>query len=298
MVAETMTYDEVAMERSKSFVNALQELKNLRPQLYSAADYCEKSYLNSEQKQMVLDNLKDYTVKALVNAVDHLGTVAFKLTDLLEQQTVDISNIDLKVMSLNQQLLTCQTYTHKEGLRQQQLLTMIPRHHKHYILPNSLNKKVHFSPHVRADPWQQVHARSRVFPSGTSPANTLSWHLASETQSTLKGSAHALMSPENPKVSAMTSTKFHQLDARDGILTKSPAHHQQFPNIRPASSAAIQTLGVSKQDNMEEVKLTPFRSFGNPSRQQIVKAPARSKSLFSSFFVKHKTIKAKNRAVS
>ena len=30
----------------------LQELKNLRPQLYSAAEYCEKSYLHSEQKQM------------------------------------------------------------------------------------------------------------------------------------------------------------------------------------------------------------------------------------------------------
>lgn len=31
---------------------SLQELKNLRPQLYSAAEYCEKSYLHSEQKQM------------------------------------------------------------------------------------------------------------------------------------------------------------------------------------------------------------------------------------------------------
>lgn len=29
-----------------------QELKNLRPQLYSAAEYCEKSYLQNEQKQM------------------------------------------------------------------------------------------------------------------------------------------------------------------------------------------------------------------------------------------------------
>jgi hypothetical protein len=47
-----MTFDEVSMERSKSFVKALQELKNLRPQLYSAAEYCEKSYLHSEQKQM------------------------------------------------------------------------------------------------------------------------------------------------------------------------------------------------------------------------------------------------------
>jgi hypothetical protein len=30
----------------------MQELKNLRPQLYSASEYCEKSYLNTHQKQM------------------------------------------------------------------------------------------------------------------------------------------------------------------------------------------------------------------------------------------------------
>ncbi|KAL5064813.1 hypothetical protein RYX36_026550 [Vicia faba] len=96
-----MTFDEVSMERNKSFINSLQELKNLRPQLYSAAEYCEKSYLHSEQKQMVLDNLKDYVVRTLVNVVDHLGTVAYKLTDLLEQHTLDISTMDLKVSTIN-----------------------------------------------------------------------------------------------------------------------------------------------------------------------------------------------------
>ena len=50
----------------------------------------------------VLDNLKDYAVRALVNAVDHLGTVAYKLTDLLEQQTVEVSTMELKVSCLNQ----------------------------------------------------------------------------------------------------------------------------------------------------------------------------------------------------
>ena len=50
----------------------------------------------------VLDNLKDYAVRALVNAVDHLGTVAYKLTDLLEQQTLDVSTMDLKVATINQ----------------------------------------------------------------------------------------------------------------------------------------------------------------------------------------------------
>ncbi|KAL5101492.1 hypothetical protein RYX36_005819 [Vicia faba] len=112
-----MTSDEVSMERNKSFINSLQELKNLRPQLYSAAEYCEKYYLHSEQKQMVLDNLKDYAVRALVNAVDHIGNVAYKLTGLLEQHTLDISTMDLKVSTINQKLLTCQIYMDKEGLR-------------------------------------------------------------------------------------------------------------------------------------------------------------------------------------
>ncbi|CAI9764174.1 unnamed protein product [Fraxinus pennsylvanica] len=40
-----------------------EELKSLRPQLHSAAEYCEKSYLHSEQKHMVLDNLKAYAIE-------------------------------------------------------------------------------------------------------------------------------------------------------------------------------------------------------------------------------------------
>lgn len=50
----------------------------------------------------MLDNLKDYAVRALVNAVDHLGTVAYKLTELLEQQTMDVSTVELKISCLNQ----------------------------------------------------------------------------------------------------------------------------------------------------------------------------------------------------
>ncbi|KAL5058987.1 hypothetical protein RYX36_030591 [Vicia faba] len=90
-----MTFNEVSMERSKSFINSI------------------------EQKQMVLDNLKDYAVRALVNVVDHFGTVAYKLTGLLEQHILDISTTDLKVSTINHKLLTCQIYTDKEGLRQQ-----------------------------------------------------------------------------------------------------------------------------------------------------------------------------------
>ncbi|KAG4187862.1 hypothetical protein ERO13_A08G127066v2 [Gossypium hirsutum] len=263
------------------------ELKNLRPQLYSAAEYCEKSYLHNEQKQMVLDNLKDYAVRALVNAVDHLGTVAYKLTDLLEQQTLEVSTIELKASCLNQKLLTCQTYTDKEGIRQQQLLAFIPRHHKHYILPNSVSKKVHFSPQVQTDPRQTyLHAKARLQPSDTPASKTLSWHLSSETKSTLKGTSQTLASNEISKPPASASEVFQLLENGDNAREKSSAA------LFPASNALVPSLGITHRELEGSKPLTAFRSFDNPKRD-IIRAPVRSKSVLSSFFVKQKQMKLK-----
>ncbi|KAK4418583.1 protein ABIL1 [Sesamum alatum] len=270
---QTMTFDDLSMERSKSFVTALQELKNLRPQLYSAAEYCEKSYLNSEEKQIVLDNLKDYAVRALVNAIDHLGTVAYKMSDILEQQASEISSIDLKLTCLNQQLLTCQTYTDKEGLRQQQLLAIIPRHHKHYTLPSSVNKRVHLSPHTQADPRQAIQLR------GASVAKTLSWHLASETKSTLKGSPRGIMSIEDSKMNGKVSGALKSLGAQGKPRMKST----------PATRVAMQTLGVTRRNSLEGSKSsTPHKSLENPTKKETVPPPVRSKSMLSTFFAKQK----------
>ncbi|CAN6560147.1 unnamed protein product [Malus baccata var. baccata] len=261
-----MTFDEVSMERSKSFVKALQELKNLRPQLYSAAEYCEKSYLHSKQKQMVLDNLKDYVVRALVNAVDHLGTVAYKLTDLLDQQTSDVSTVDLKVTCLNQKLLTCQTYMDKEGSRQHQLLAFIPRHHKHYILPNSMNKKVHFSPHVQTDTRQHPYqARAHLQFSSTSIGDT--------------------------KISVNTAGVFQLVENEEESASKSLATQLQQPSGLPTSGGVKQTLGLGHREAVDGSKLmTAFRSFENP-RRDTVRVPVRSKSVLSAFFAKQKSNK-------
>ncbi|CAN1157264.1 Protein ABIL1 [Linum perenne] len=290
-----MTFDEVSMERSKSFVKALQELKNLRPQLYSAADYCEKSYLNSEQKQMVLDNLKDYAVRALVNAVDHLGTVAYKLTDLLDQQTSDVSTIGVKVSSISQQLLTCQTFIEKEGLRQQQLLAIIPRHHKHYVLPNSVSKKVHFSPQVQTDARQNhIQARSRLQPSESPASKTLSWHISTEAKPTIIGSRNTLESTEDSKYSGKSSTSFQLLDKSDNTMLRPTG-----ATARP-SSTATQPFGAPRREGSEGSKnLGGFKSFDNP-RRDIVRAPVpvRSKSVLSAFFAKQKTPKLTAGSVS
>ncbi|KAK7337994.1 hypothetical protein VNO77_18588 [Canavalia gladiata] len=296
-----MTFDEVSMEHSKCFVFALQELKNLKPQLYSAAEYCEKSYLHGDQKQMVLGNLKDYAVSALVNAVDHLGTVAYKLSNLLEQQTLDVSTMDLKISTLNQKLLTCQIYTDKEGLRQQQLLASIPRHHKHYILPNSVNKKVRFGPHKQIDGRQnRFQNRTRLQSSGTPIAKTLSWHLASETKSTLKKRiSHSSTNIKDSKFSAKTSGVFHLLDNEESTWIKPSVARIHLANGVPASIAATQTLDVTGRDALKGSKpLKTFGSFDNLNGRETVRVHTRSKSVVSSFFIKQRAARLRAGSVS
>ncbi|XP_031503660.1 protein ABIL1 isoform X2 [Nymphaea colorata] len=291
---QLMTFDEVSMERSRSFMKALQELKNLRPQLYSAAEYCEKSYVHNEQKQMVLDNLKDYTVRALVNAVDHLGTVAYKLTDLFEQQTLDISAMDLKVTCLDQRLETCQSYTDKEGLRQQQFSAVIPRYHKHYVLPSSASKRLQTSSKTSEAGPKYKLGKPRPYGSGAPPSKTLCWHLASETKSDSIGASNASMS-ENTIASTITPGTFCLSDAETGVPSLHPIPGRvPLVNGGPNSSSKPVVPAAAWQDSNESAKSLPaYKSFGNGGQREIPRNPARSKSMLSALFGKSKSSKHK-----
>ncbi|XP_020595552.1 protein ABIL1 [Phalaenopsis equestris] len=285
-----MTFDEVPMERSKSFVKALQELKNLRPQLYSAADYCEKSYLHNEQKQMVLDNLKDYAVRALVNAVDHLGTVAYKLTDLYDQQTTDLSAVDLKISCLNQCMLTCQSYMEKEGLREQQLSGRAPRHHKHYILPSFVGQKMQ---NIQLDAGQMhTQAKPRPHLPGTPASKTLSWHLSSENYPSSNGVPNASEDTPVSKSFKMPTKAFRLLEAEVAV-TPMPLSRQ----FRSTSEAVpVNSFGMRDPTAVAN-PLSAVRSSENP-RREASHPPARSKSVLSVFFPKPKSLKKKITYVS
>ncbi|KAI4325999.1 hypothetical protein MLD38_031357 [Melastoma candidum] len=114
-------YDEVSMQQSILFSDCLKggnisDLKNLRMQLYSAAEYSELSYSNDDQKQIVVETLRDYAVKALVNTVDHLGSITYKVNDLLDAKVDVVSGTELRVSCIEQRLRTCQEYMDREGL--------------------------------------------------------------------------------------------------------------------------------------------------------------------------------------
>ncbi|VAH11369.1 unnamed protein product [Triticum turgidum subsp. durum] len=263
-------------ERSKSFVNALQELKNLRPQLYSASEYCERSYLNTHQKQMVLDNLKDYAVRAVVNAVDHLGTVAYKLTDLFEQQASEISTFELKLARLNQQIFTCQIYVDKEGSRQQQMMGASMKHHKHYILPSTGYKRTQAVAHLGTDTNQE--SQPRPYPS----AKTLSWHLASDNSPSANRAHKPTFILDDTIPSKLASDGPHLLGKE---LPASPVRRPLQLN-RNIKSDVAQKVGAKD--------LSAFSSFDRPTGREIQKAPASTKSVLASLFIKHKSAKMKS----
>lgn len=132
---ESSHRDEVFMQQSLLFSDTLKDLKNLRKQLYSAAEYFEMAYVKEEQKQIVEDTLKDYAIKALVNTVDHLGSVAFKLNNFLDEKMGENSGMELRLSCLEQRMRTSQEFVNLGGLSQQSLVLEAPKHHKRYIFP-------------------------------------------------------------------------------------------------------------------------------------------------------------------
>jgi hypothetical protein len=50
----------------------------------------------------VVETLKDYAIKALVNTVDHLGSVTYKVNDLLDEKVDEVSGTDLRVSCIEQ----------------------------------------------------------------------------------------------------------------------------------------------------------------------------------------------------
>ena len=50
----------------------------------------------------MVETLKDYAVKALVNTVDHLGSVTYKVNDLLDEKVDEVSDTEHRVSCIEQ----------------------------------------------------------------------------------------------------------------------------------------------------------------------------------------------------
>nr|GMC97955.1 protein ABIL2-like isoform X1 [Ipomoea batatas] len=137
---ETSNSDEIFMHHSLHFTESLKELKSLRKQLYSAAEYFEVSYGKDDQKQLVVDSLKDYVSKAVISTVDHLGSVASKLDTFLDEKVDEFSDTKLRFSCIEQKSRSYQEFINRSGLMQQSLFMITPKYRKRYVNPcNSIS---------------------------------------------------------------------------------------------------------------------------------------------------------------
>ncbi|XP_017235792.1 protein ABIL2 isoform X2 [Daucus carota subsp. sativus] len=132
---QSSNYDELFMQQHILFTDSLKDLKNIRKQLYSAAEYFESSYERDDDKQLVVETVKDYATKALISSVDHLGSVAFKVTTFLDDKVTEFSDTKVRFSNIEQRLRICQEFTEQVGVRRQTLVVETPKHHKRYIFP-------------------------------------------------------------------------------------------------------------------------------------------------------------------
>ncbi|KMZ66142.1 hypothetical protein ZOSMA_2G01540 [Zostera marina] len=125
------------IEENNFFLDNLKDLKNMGTQIYSAADYFESSYKKTDDdKSLIVGTLKDYIGLAIVNTIDHLGSVSFKLDDILKRRLDQITQASLHVSFIEHALRTCLHCVDRAGLSQQTLEVInIPKYHKRYILP-------------------------------------------------------------------------------------------------------------------------------------------------------------------
>ncbi|KAL8196292.1 hypothetical protein R6Q57_025292 [Mikania cordata] len=126
------SYDEFLSSYHLLFLNGLKDLQNVKEQLYSAAEHFEDSYHKNDQKQMLLESLKDYISKSLLKTVDHLGCVANKVNTFLDEHTNELSRTKLQVCCIEQRLRTCQTCANYGELSQQSLMMQTPEYKKQY----------------------------------------------------------------------------------------------------------------------------------------------------------------------
>uniref|UniRef100_A0A7N0U192 Protein ABIL5 n=1 Tax=Kalanchoe fedtschenkoi TaxID=63787 RepID=A0A7N0U192_KALFE len=114
------------------FDKSLKELKDLRSQLHNAADYCESSFLNSKQKDLVVENTKKYICRAVITVVDHLGSASANFDEIMSRDQT-VPEAEPRLDCLSQRLLACQQFSLQSALADLCWNPHLPRHNPRYL---------------------------------------------------------------------------------------------------------------------------------------------------------------------
>ncbi|KAG8654892.1 protein ABIL2 [Manihot esculenta] len=294
---EVSNYDEVSMQQSLLFSDSLKDLKNLRTQLYSAAEYFELSYTNDDQKQIVVETLKDYAIKALVNTVDHLGSVTYKVNDLLDEKVHEVSGTEFLVSCIEQRLRTCREYIDHEGLTQQSLVINTPKYHKRYILP--VGETMRGASRTKAkymgcslddeDDWHQFRNAVRATITETPTSSVSKGRSPSPSPRPPQRSATFSFTSTMPKKQLEKRTvsphRFPLL--RSGSVSSRPTTPNSSRPTTPSSAATARRRYPSEPRKSASMRIQP----GTENSKDIEQYPSKSKRLLKALLSRRKSKK-------
>ncbi|KAF0910490.1 hypothetical protein E2562_002944 [Oryza meyeriana var. granulata] len=151
---------------AEGFDGALRELKDLRSQLHQAADCCEKAFLNTDKKKIILESTKGYICDAIVAVIDRLGTVSSKLENQL-QEKIEITQTEKKLNFLKQRLLTCEQYAITLKLLTVCGDTDAIQYHRRYLSQSTGGTKGENGANSRKEDLKLVDSNSPTIPGAT-----------------------------------------------------------------------------------------------------------------------------------
>ncbi|CAD6231239.1 unnamed protein product [Miscanthus lutarioriparius] len=296
VVGMSSTLEEVQMQETLAFSETIKDLKTLRSQLYSTAEYFELAYMQEDKKQAVTKNLKEYAVKALVNTVDHLGSISFMVSSLIDQRFNEAAVANLWISGIQQRTQVSQACMDREGLSQQSLVITAPKYHKRYILPAGDQSMPSAMPNFRemnkvTNRASQIH---QVFSAETK---------AKEKQPSFRKVQSIARVPSQRARSASPAQRAHSMaPSKTAIPTNRDKRSESpipltTPLTRSASlskkASLLKTSSVRVQATSQPKKLAPLRSQADRSNdsKDDEHTPKKSKKFLKSILSRHKSRK-------
>ncbi|CAL9156629.1 probable protein ABIL3 isoform X2 [Musa acuminata AAA Group] len=259
---EISSSDGLPIQQSLLLSESLKGLRNMRSQLYSAAAYFELSYINDDQKEILVTSLKDYAVKAILNAVDHLGSVSCKVNSVVSEEVDEVSVAESEVSCIEQRLRTWQASIDHEGLSQQSLSLRPPKYHERYILPGEFMDEGFHPPEDNDKLQQHQTAIGRsTSPIRNVPSRSTSPSTREHYSSPSRSRRSTSPSPQAEKISSEEKRSTSPLGASNPLArTRSAANRPTVP--KSSKQSHLESQNSLPKSLRAERKETPNKKRG------------------------------------
>ncbi|XP_065018500.1 probable protein ABIL3 isoform X4 [Musa acuminata AAA Group] len=259
---EISSSDGFPIQQSLLLSESLKGLRNMRSQLYSAAAYFELSYINDDQKEILVTSLKDYAVKAILNAVDHLGSVSCKVNSVVSEEVDEVSVAESEVSCIEQRLRTWQASIDHEGLSQQSLSLRPPKYHERYILPGEFMDEGFHPPEDNHKLQQHQTAIGRsTSPIRNVPSRSTSPSTREHSSSPSRSRRSTSPSPQAEKISSEEKRSTSPLGASNPLArTRSAANRPTIP--KSSKQSHLESQNSLPKSLRAERKETPNKKRG------------------------------------